>query len=437
MLVNPKTEETFIKDIEFISRIPIVGNMLDVICSITGMGFTAIARVTEERWITCSVRDDIGFGLKPGDELQIKTTICNEIRQSGKPVIIDHVSEHPHFKTHHTPAMYGFESYISIPIFRKDGRFFGTLCAIDPHPHNVSDPMVTNVFYMFADLISFHLDAVEKLDKTQQALLKERTFNEMLELKIKERTVEIEDSYAQLEKMNKELQSFAYISSHDLQEPLRKIQTFASIIEQKEIDNLSETGKDYFKRMQQAAERMQILINDLLTYSRASVDEKQFEITDLRHIIEQVKEDLKEELLHKNASVVLGKSVEANVITFQFRQLLYNLVSNAIKFSIPGQSPKIFIEGIVGTGASFGNPKLLHEIDYCHIRISDNGVGFDQQYAEKIFELFQRLHDKTQYAGTGIGLAIVKKIVENHHGFVSASGKLNEGATFNVYLPVS
>jgi light-regulated signal transduction histidine kinase (bacteriophytochrome) len=295
--------------------------------------------------------------------------------------------------------------------------------------------MVTNVFYMFADLIAFHLDAIEKLDKSKQALIQQRAFNETLEQKILERTAEIEESYAQLEKMNKELQSFAYISSHDLQEPLRKIQTFASIIEEKEIGNLSDTGKEYFKRMRHAAERMQILISDLLTYSRASIDEKQFEMTDLGQIVQQVKEDLREELLEKEASVVFGKSCEAKVITFQFRQLLYNLVSNAVKFSGKGQKPQIFIECKIASGATFGIRKLSDGVDYCHLMVSDNGIGFDQKYGEKIFELFQRLHDKTQYAGTGIGLAIVKKIVENHQGYITAESQLNKGATFNVYLP--
>jgi GAF domain-containing protein len=133
----------------------------------TGMGFSAIARVTEDRWITCSVRDDIQFGLNPGDELQVKTTICNEIRQSGEEVAIDHVDTDPHFCEHPTPKMYGFQSYISMPIFRKDGRFFGTLCAIDPKPNLVSSAAVKDMFRLFADLISFHLQMIEDLEKNR------------------------------------------------------------------------------------------------------------------------------------------------------------------------------------------------------------------------------------------------------------------------------
>lgn len=417
-----KLQDHFLKDIENIQSISMIPNMLDVICRTTGMGFAAVARVTEQRWITCSVRDDIGFGLKPGDELELKTTICDEIRASGKAVIIDQVSCDPHFKNHHTPAIYGFESYISIPIFRKDGSFFGTLCAIDPQPHEVTNPAITNMFYLFADLISFHLDAIDKLDANQSELVESKLSNELLEQKIRERTREIEENYASLEKMNKELESFAYISSHDLQEPLRKIQTFASIIEEKEIDNLSDSGKDYFKRMQQAAERMQILINDLLTYSRASIDEKQFELLNLDSIITNVKEDLKEELQLRNATITLDGAGQVHVIGYQFRQLLYNLLSNSLKFADPDREPHI---------------SIVHQtVDgNCHISIRDNGIGFDQQYSERIFELFHRLHDKSRYQGTGIGLAIVKKIVDNHNGSITAKSSLNEGATFDIYLP--
>src|SRR3954466_10226785 len=133
-MLNQKTSEVYDKlaaDIERVKQIPIVPTMLDVVCETTGMGFAAIARVTNEKWITCGVRDDINFGLIPGSELQLETTICNEIRDSRQPVIIDHVDKDEHFRRYHTPLMYGFQSYISMPIILKNGEFFGTLCAID------------------------------------------------------------------------------------------------------------------------------------------------------------------------------------------------------------------------------------------------------------------------------------------------------------------
>ncbi len=138
------------------------------------MGFVAIARVTDERWITCSSYDTLGFGLKPGDELKIETTICNEISQHRHPVFIDHVLKDPQYKEHHTPAMYGFESYISVPIIKKDGSFFGTLCAIDPNPHEVSSPTVSGMFSLFADLIAFHLQVLEEVENSRKDLFRVR-----------------------------------------------------------------------------------------------------------------------------------------------------------------------------------------------------------------------------------------------------------------------
>lgn len=255
--------------------------------------------------------------------------------------------------------------------------------------------------------------------------------------KLKQNAMELEQKNAELEQMNKELQSFAYISSHDLQEPLRKIQTFATQIIEKESDNLSDFGKDKFQRMQNAAKRMQTLINDLLSYSRTNIQERIFEKTDLSKIIDEVEEDLKEELELKKAVIKKGQTFKVDLIPFQFRQLLYNLVSNSIKFSKPELFPVIKINCEIIKGSALGNKKAKDTIDYCHISISDNGIGFDQQYSAKIFEVFQRLHGKLEYTGTGIGLAIVKKIVENHNGFITASGEQNKGATFNIYIPVN
>jgi PAS domain S-box-containing protein len=161
-------------DVDAIGSIAIVPQLLEVICRTTGMGFAAIARVTEDKWVACSVRDEIQFGLQPGGELKLETTICHEIRQSGDPVVIDQVSTDPHFAGHHTPAMYGFQSYISVPIVKRDGTFFGTLCAIDPKPAKLHTPAIVGMFTLFTDLLSFHLEAVEQLRYTQDELMAER-----------------------------------------------------------------------------------------------------------------------------------------------------------------------------------------------------------------------------------------------------------------------
>lgn len=241
----------------------------------------------------------------------------------------------------------------------------------------------------------------------------------------------------QLEKMNKELESFAYVSSHDLQEPLRKIQTFASRIKEKEENNLSDLGKNMFNRMEDAAKRMQTLIQDLLAYSHTNTTERRFVTTDLNEIIAEIKETFKEKLSEKHVTIETNQLCDADIIPFQFRQLMHNLISNSLKFSNPEHPPHIQIKSEIGNGIKFNNEKLSPQNKYCHITVSDNGIGFEQQYSEKIFEVFQRLHSKNEYNGTGIGLSIVKKIVENHHGIITAKGELNKGATFEIYIPAT
>ncbi len=265
----------------------------------------------------------------------------------------------------------------------------------------------------------------------------EKAFTQELEKQVAARTKELEDTNLQLGKMNKELKTFAYISSHDLQEPLRKIQTFSTQIVEKESQNLSEEGKDKFRRMGNAANRMQTLIDDLLAYSRTTTQERKFEKADLSAIVEEIKDDLKEELQQKHATIENNEMCEAKIIPFQFRQLLLNLINNSLKFSNPKKNPHIEIKSEIAEGIKFNNKKLAKDVKYCHIRFSDNGIGFEQQYSEKIFELFQRLNGKSEYAGTGIGLSIVKRIVENHNGVITASGELDKGATFDIYIPAT
>ena len=157
--------DDFRADVAAIQRVPEIETMLEEVCRLTGMGFAAVARVTSERWIACQVLDRIEFGMNPGDELQIKTTICEEIRASERAVYIDHVSDHPHWRTHHTPMMYGFESYLSVPIMLADGSFFGTLCAIDPAPREVSIAKVLPQIEDMARTIAAAIDTMRIGDR--------------------------------------------------------------------------------------------------------------------------------------------------------------------------------------------------------------------------------------------------------------------------------
>ena len=235
---------------------------------------------------------------------------------------------------------------------------------------------------------------------------------------------------------NSELASFSYIASHDLQEPLRKIQTFSSLIKDKEGEFLSDTVKDYLKRMHNASLRMQTLIDDLLTYSRTNSVERVFIETSLETIVKEVADDLKEELQQSEATLEMGIMCSAEIIPFQFKQLFHNLISNSLKFSNGKEKPLIKIVSEVVDGRGIKLKKISKKNKYCHIKVSDNGIGFEKEFSERIFELFQRLHGKGKYKGTGIGLAIVKKIVDNHKGIIIANSELDKGATFDVYIPV-
>ncbi len=265
---------------------------------------------------------------------------------------------------------------------------------------------------------------------------RQKTFSDQLKKEVEMRTKELADTNAELKKSNKELQSFAYISSHDLQEPLRKIQTFSSYLLETEHGRLSEKGREKFGRMQSAAKRMQTLINDLLAYSRLDMEKRNFETMELALIVEEVKADIMDDIHAKNAKIFIEKSCKVDVVHFQFRQLIFNLISNSLKYSREGVHPIVRIMASLIDSSDIADNRALPERKYTHIKLSDNGIGFDNDYAEKIFEVFQRLHGREKYRGTGVGLAIVKKIAENHKGFVNAAGEPGMGAEFNIYIPM-
>ena len=249
------------------------------------------------------------------------------------------------------------------------------------------------------------------------------------------KTLELEENNKELKYINTELESFNNIVSHDLQEPLRKIQMFISRLEEKEFDSLSQQGIDYFSKIRIAANRMQTLLIDLVDYSRTIKGDKVFVETDLNKILTDTIQDLATNIEEKNAVIQIGKLPTIKAIPFQLKQLFINLVSNSLKYTKDDVPPQISVFSNEIADEEIFEYKIANKEDFYKIVISDNGIGFKQEYSDKIFLLFKRLETDAKYAGTGLGLAICNRIVDNHKGFIKVKSNPNEGAKFYVFLP--
>ncbi len=274
----------------------------------------------------------------------------------------------------------------------------------------------------------------EEIEIRKKTELQLSELNQSLEHRVTERTEELYKINAQLEASNTDLQQYASIASHDLKEPLRKIQIYSDRIKRSFMTG-DPDAELYLQKIITSSQRMTILINDLLNYSRLS-GEALFKITNVNKILEELISDLELLIIEKKAVINIDEFPEMEVVPGQIRQLFQNIISNSIKFSKKDVSPIINVHvertnelQLEGTVASEGR--------FCRIAISDNGIGFNQMYKDKIFTMFQRLHSKEAYEGTGIGLAIVKKIIEKHNGIIEVNSKEGEGTTFTLVLPVT
>ncbi|MDO6390393.1 GAF domain-containing sensor histidine kinase [Pontibacter sp. BT731] len=400
-----ETQDELLKDLEAIRQIPIVPTMLEVICQTTGMGFAAIARVTEDKWLACSVRDEVNFGLEAGGELQIGTTLCNEIRAHRNPIVIDHVAEDPLYKDHHTPRIYGLQSYISIPIILKNGDFFGTLCAIDSKPASLNNSKVVNTFKLFAELIAFHLQSRDLLEHSHKI------------------AAELKQENEGLASANFDLGNFVYTASHDLKSPVANI---AGLIEELS-DSVSRENLDRAEikhithLIKSSLKRFSTTIKDLTTLveiDKGSAEEKTEEL-DLFEVVEAVKQDLQSLILKSGAQLDISTQPR-QVIGFSkknFKSIIGNLISNAIKYRSPERAPEITIKLEKCDGRSY-------------LSVQDNGLGIPADKQESIFTMFGRVHSHVE--GSGIGLYIVKRMVDNVQGEIKVDSVVHKGTTFTV-----
>ena len=413
--VISQSEEEVRMDVERVGRIPILASMLEIICSTTGMGFAVIAKVTKERWIACGVRDEIQFGLQPGGELKVETTICNEIRDSGTAVIIDHVAADPRFSHHHTPQMYGFQSYISIPIFCRSGEFFGTLCAIDPKPALLNNPRTIGMFNLFAELISFHLAILTDKEQAEQGLKK---------------------AGFQLRNYKEEVRQYQRLSNHNLQEPLRKIRVFSDLL----ITSPAHLGRvkivETAQKINLFARDLSEMLRDLTDFSGYDCLEKSLEPTDLLREFLAVTDHLKTRLQQKNAIVHadLRHSVEA--VPGQVAALFHHLLDNALRYAQKDTVPDIRVYSReLDPGQTDEHAFLMAGRHYCELVFEDNSTGIEPPRLERIFDIYSRTSETGDKEGLDINLALCRKIVYNHGGAITARSGPGKGITFFIILP--
>lgn len=258
-----------------------------------------------------------------------------------------------------------------------------------------------------------------------------------LEERIAEKTIDLNEANKELQRSNVELEQFAYIASHDLQEPLRKIRIFGKMLLEEESEGLKAAGQDYLGRIIKAADRMNNLIESLLDFSRTATSNKIFEEKSINELVDEVRKELQDVFEEKNAVLEVSPLPRLNVIPFQFKQMLFNILSNSLKYSKEDVSPIIKISYKKVNAEEMSQKSAVPGTEYCKLTIKDNGIGFESQYTERVFELFQRLHGRNEYSGSGLGLAICKKIVKNHQGFITAEAEPGKGTSIHIYIPLT
>lgn len=385
----------FQADIDAIARNKMIPTLLETVLLATGMGFAAVARVTESRWVTCRAVDQISFGLTPGDELDVESTLCHEVRQYDQEIVIDDVNTDPVYVNHHCPAQYGFRGYISIPIRRADGSFFGTLCAIDPEPRKLNNDRVLSMFRLFAQMIGEGLEADEALSKSTSALRDER-----------------KRTYVQ--------ERFIAILAHDLRNPVQALTAGLKMMERPELDD---RAKEVVGLMRGSVKRMGMLIENLLDQARqrsgGGIVVEPRPSDDLAMALDQIIEEF--QAIAPNQTITkdidLPEPVTCDVP--RVAQLLSNLLANASTHGAAGAPIKM--------DARLKEGRFM-------LSVANQGEKIPDALMPTLFMPFERVSDHPSREGLGLGLFIASEIAAGHGGTLTAASDDTE-TVFTLDLP--
>ncbi|WP_263141606.1 GAF domain-containing sensor histidine kinase [Pseudomonas alcaligenes] len=386
-------------DIASIGRIGAVSAILQIIVESTGLRFAAIARVTEDSWTACAVLDRIGFGLEVGGELEVTSTLCHEIRSNQRAVVIDKASEDPCYRDHHTRRRYRFESYISVPVFRVDGSFFGTICALDPLPAKLSELNIEAVMHSFARLLALQLDAEESQQRTETALLEERETAEVRE-------------------------QFIAVLGHDLRNPLFAITASAEMLLRKAaLDAYSSTLVNHILTCGRRASK---LVEDVLDFARGRLGNgiplDLHDCADLEaallHVVDEVQRVHPKRIIRSRIQGINGLRCDCERIA----QLLSNLVANAIAHGTP--TGIVDVEAVLRDGAFV-------------LSVSNQGTPIAEDHLARLFQPYSRPSSPMPRAGLGLGLYIASEIARAHGASLDVRSTAKEGTTFTFTLPLA
>jgi signal transduction histidine kinase len=360
------------------------------------MGFAAVARVTEERWVACSVRDEIAFGLEPGGELKVETTLCHEVRQCREAIVINNVAEDPVYSDHPTPALYRFQSYVSMPIILANGRFFGTLCAIDPLPARLTSPAVTEMFALFADLIAFHIDALDRVAASDARLLDEQKASELRE-------------------------QFIAVLGHDLRNPLAAISAAAEVLRKAE---LGEKAARMTAIIAMSVTRMSGLISNVMDFARGrlgggiSLDQESRAL--LRPVLDHVIDELLARFPGRTIDVEMAVDAPVACDEGRIAQLFSNLLGNALTYGAATMPVRV---------------RARTDAGRFELSVANAGDPIPPAALQRLFQPFQRGEVRRDQQGLGLGLFIAAEIARAHGGTLDVESS-EEETRFSFSMPL-